>query len=161
MIVAPMEFNYTKLFFTIELERDISDPYLFFGIRRDFTEIFRKTVGCRGFEDEKCPSAGECPYEELFSQEMNADPYVVKRFQKPPLPFVFDPPLLPSAPNRGIRVEIGLKLAGKAVNHILYFIEAIRSMFDRRSGGKSGVAGVIRIESADYFGNRMLVFEDG
>ena len=156
-----MEFNYTKLIFSCELESNASDLYHFFAIRREFAEIFRRAVGCDGKGKERCSSVRECPYEQVFSQEMSSNPYAIKRFQKPPLPFAFDPPLLPFPPNRGSRLEIGLTLAGNAVNHLLCFIDSVKAMLDQSPRGMSGVAKLLRIESVDYLGNRMVIAEDG
>ena len=95
---------FAELISTLGLQSEISDPLPFFGIRRDFAETFRRAVGCGGSEHEKCSSADGCSFEKVFSQEMSTDPFAAKRFRKPPLPFVSDPPILPYPPNMGKRV---------------------------------------------------------
>jgi hypothetical protein len=151
-----MEFNFVKLIFSLELQDDLDDRFHFFGLRKEFAELFRKNAGCDAKPGEQCKKWLSCPYEEMFSQELSSNPYAVKRFQKPPLPFVFNPPLLPPPPNRGFKAELGLNLAGRAVNHILHFIDAVKFMFDRELDG-APIARIITIETTDYFGNRMVI----
>jgi len=156
-----MEFNFLKLVFTLNLADDINSPYFLFGIRTDFAEIFRRTTGCDRACCVKCSQYADCPYQQVFSQAMHSDPSAIKRFQKPPLPFVFDPPLLPPVPNRGGRCEIGLTLAGLAVNHVAYFLEAVYFMFGHEDSHWTEVAGVLKIESLDYLGNRATISQNG
>jgi hypothetical protein len=151
-----MEFNFVRLFFSFELQADLDDRFKFFGLRREFAESFRKIVGCDAKPGEQCKKWLNCPYEEIFSQELSSNPYAVKRFQKPPLPFVFNPPLLPPPPNRGFKAELGLNLAGSAVNYVLHFIDAVKIILDRELDGVP-IARLITIETTDYFGNRMIV----
>jgi hypothetical protein len=151
-----MEFNFVKLIFSFELQADLDDRFHFFAVRKDFAETFRKIAGCDGKADEQCKKWLDCPYEEIFSQELSSNPYAVKCFQKPPLPFVFNPPLLPPPPNRGFKAELGLNLAGRAAHHIIHFIDAVKFMFDRELDGVP-IARLNTIETADYFGNRMVI----
>jgi hypothetical protein len=156
-----MEFNFLKLVFTITLETDIADPYLLFGTRTDFAEIFRKVVGCDYGNCEKCLRGIDCPYQQIFSQAMHPDQSAIKRFQKPPLPFVFDPPLLPPPPNNNNRCEIGLTLTGLAVNHVLHFLDAVCFMFGQPESRWTRFAKVEMIESIDYRGSRTVISEHG
>ena len=155
-----MEFNYSKLIFSCELQFNVTDRYHFFAIRRQFAEIFRRTVGCNGRGSDKCSNPLDCPYEQVFSQEMSSNPHAIKRFQKPPLPFAFNPPLLSWPPNTGDKLEIGLSLAGCAVNHLTHFIDAVKSMLELGLAGMPGVANLVKIESIDYLGNRTVIAED-
>ncbi|HEX2770361.1 MAG TPA: CRISPR system precrRNA processing endoribonuclease RAMP protein Cas6 [Geobacteraceae bacterium] len=156
-----MEFNFLKLVFTLTLEDDIDDPYLLFGIRTDFAEIFRRVTGCDRASCVKCLQAPDCSYQQIFSQAMHSDPSAIKRFQRPPLPFVFDPPLLPPVPNRGSRCEIGLTLVGLSVNHVVYFLDAVGFMFGQQESRWTEVANVVKIESVDYLCNRAIISQNG
>jgi CRISPR/Cas system endoribonuclease Cas6 (RAMP superfamily) len=156
-----VEFNFLKLVFTISLGADIADPYLLFNIRADFAEIFRKIIGCDRSGCEKCARTMECPYHQIFSQAISSDPSAQKRFQKPPLPFVFDLPLLPPAPNRGCKCEIGLTLAGMATNHVVHFLEVVVFMFGHQKSRWSRFAKADKIESIDYLGNRVIISQNG
>jgi hypothetical protein len=156
-----MEFNFTKLIFTLNLETDVTDPLLFFGIRKEFAEIFRRTSECGHAACEVCSTASECAYWQIFSQEISSDPSAIKRYQKPPLPFVFDLPILPPAPNKGSSLEIGLTLVGLAVNHVGHFLDTVMAIFSMGESLCSGVASLIKIESVDYLGNRSILSENG
>ncbi len=156
-----MEFNFLKLVFTLTLAEDIDDPYLLFGIRTDFAKIFRRATGCDRAGCVKCLQTADCSYHQIFSQAMHSDPSAIKRFQKPPLPFVFDPPLLPPVPNRGSGCEIGLTLVGLAVNHVLHFLDAVGFMFGHQESRWTEVANVVKIESLDYLGNRAIISQNG
>lgn len=156
-----MEFNFLKLVFTLSLEADIADPYLLFGIRTDFAEDFRRVTGCDRASCVKCSQATDCPFPQIFSQAMHSDPSAIKRFQKPPLPFVFDLPLLPSAPHSGSTCEISLTLVGLAINHVVNFLDAIGFMFGHEESRWAEVANVIKIESVDYLGNRVIISQNG
>lgn len=155
-----MEFNFTKLIFTLILESDVTDPYLFFGIRKEFAEKFRRIIGCGHAGCERCSAASECAYRQIFSQEICSDPSAIKRFQKPPLPFVFDLPILPPLPNRGSSLEIGLTLLGLAVNHVGHFLDTVGVMFSKQDSRWTGVASLIKIESVDYLGNRATISQN-
>jgi len=156
-----MEFNFLKLIFTLKLEEDIDDPNLLFAIRTDFAAIFRNTVGCDREHCVKCSVATDCPYDQIFSQAISPNSSAVKRFQKPPLPFVFDLPILPPLPNREGRCEIGLTLVGLAVNHVRLFLDAVGFMFGHQDSRWSEVASVVKIESLDYLCNRTIISQNG
>jgi CRISPR-associated endoribonuclease Cas6 len=152
-----VDFNFLKLIITLRLEADIANPYLLFGIKTDFADFFRQVTGCRGKSCRECAVPPACPYWQVFSQTLSGDPSAVKRFQKPPLPFVFDLPLLPPSPNRGRTVEVGLILAGPAANHVVCFLDAVRLMFGGRDSSRKVLAVVSKVESVDYTGNRSAI----
>jgi len=156
-----VEFNFLKLVFGLTLEADIEDPYLLFGIRTGFAGIFRRAAGCDRATCVECPQATECSYQQIFSQTMHSDPSAIKRFQKPPLPFAFHLPLLPPAPNMGSGCEIGLTLVGLAVNHAVHFLDAVSFMFGHQDSPLAEVASVVKIETVDYLGNRVIISQNG
>jgi hypothetical protein len=156
-----LEFNFLKLVFTLTLAEDIEDPYIMFGIRTDFATIFRRVTGCDRASCEKCPHSADCSYQQIFSQAMHSDPSAIKRFQKPPLPFVFEPPRLPPVPNRGGRCELSLALVGLAINHVVHFLDAVGFMFGHQESRWTKVANVAKIESIDYLGNRAMISQNG
>jgi hypothetical protein len=156
-----MEFNFLKLVFTLTLADDINDPYLLFGIRTEFAEIFRRVSGCDRRCCEKCPREIDCPYRQIFSQSMHSDPSAIKRFQKPPLPFAFDLPPLPPVPNRGSMCVIGLTLVGLAINHVVHFLDTVSSMFAEPGPRWADFFALGKIESVDYLGNRAIISQNG
>jgi CRISPR-associated endoribonuclease Cas6 len=92
---------------------------------------------------------------------MHSDPSAIKRFQKPPLPFVFDLPLLQPARIGWGGCEIGLTLAGFAVNYVVHFLDAVGFMFGHQESRWTDVAEVVKIASVDYLGNRAIISQNG
>lgn len=155
-----MDLNLVRLIFTLELEEDVADSYALFGMRPHFEESFRRAAGCGGVSG-ICGRGDDCPCRQTFSQDLSADPAALKRFQKPSLPFVFQIPLLPPSPNEGRTVELGLVLAGSALNFVSVYVAALEGMF-RSPGLRRGVpVSLIKAESAGYGGNRNLVMSPG
>jgi hypothetical protein len=120
-----VELHYVKLFFTFTLNADLSDRYALFACRPDFDAAFRKALSCRRLDCTGCPSSVSCPYPANFGQKIARDPEAVRRHQKPPLPFVFQFPILPPAPNRGRTLECALTLLGSAVQEARCYIAAV------------------------------------
>jgi hypothetical protein len=146
-----VELSYVTLYFTFTLNADVTDPYTFFGCRGDFDAAFRRAVSCRRPDCAGCLTAGSCPYPANFGQRIAKDPEAVKRHQKPPLPFVFDFPILPPAPNRGETLELGLTLFGTAVQDASRYITAVRFIL------QSLPAALTRIEAQSPGGGRSAV----
>lgn len=114
-------FIFAKLIFRVTVA-GTADRYLLFSFRHLFRDEFMRA----------CTERGEqLTYEHLFGQALSPDPAAVRRFQKPPLPFVFDFPILSSAHDSCNDVDIALMLAGSAVNSISLFIAAVRRTFAR------------------------------
>ena len=120
-----MELHYVRLFFTFTLNADLADPCALFACRSAFDAAFRKTVSCRRLDCTGCLSLAGCPYPANFGQVIARDPEAVRRHQKPPLPFVFQFPLLPALPNRGRTIECALTLMGSAVQEAGCYVAAV------------------------------------
>ncbi len=157
---AMQDFVISKLLFTLRLNADFPDPYALFGIREEFMEAFRATVCRNDGHCEVCGTNEDCPYHITFSQALADDKDAVKRHQKPPLPFVFDFPLLPSPPNRGCEIEIGLTLAGNSINYVAQYVAAVRTLFSMRSMGRKVSGKIIRVESQGCSDARNCIMKD-
>jgi len=120
-----VELHYVKLYFTFVLHADLADRYALFGCRPDFDAAFRQALSCRRSDCTGCRSLAGCPYPANFGQLISRDPEGVRRHQKPPLPFVFQFPILPASPNRGRTVECALTLLGSAVQEAAAYIAAV------------------------------------
>ncbi|MBI5657646.1 MAG: CRISPR system precrRNA processing endoribonuclease RAMP protein Cas6 [Geobacter sp.] len=114
-------FSFAKLIFRVTLA-GTSDRYLLFSFRRIFRDEFMRTCNERG---------EQLVYEQLFGQALSPDPAAVRRFQKPPLPFVFDFPVLASPHAPANDVEIALMLAGSAVNSLSLFVASVQRTLAR------------------------------
>ncbi|GFE59158.1 CRISPR system precrRNA processing endoribonuclease RAMP protein Cas6 [Geobacter sp. AOG1] len=150
-----MEFNLVRLVITLRLDSDIADPLALFGLNSCFAEAFRRTSKCEGTHDT------ECPYSRSFSQSLSTDPAAVRRHQKPPLPFAFSLPLLPSPPNRGGQVEISLTLVGAAIQDVSFYLDALACAFSRFGPAGRYTAVPLRADTVDYYGARTLFWELG
>lgn len=156
-----MDLNLIHLVFTLKLEADTADRYALFGLRPYFTESFREGSGCGSASDKHCTRGDECLFHQTFSQHLSADPAALRRYQKPSLPFVFRIPVLPSTPNRGSVVELGLVLAGSAMNFVTYYIAALEGVLQRSDFRRRMAASLMKTESIGYDGNRTLIMEPG
>lgn len=142
-----MDFIFVKLLFNLILKNDVSDTFALFRLRSSFGEAFKSAVCRNGGTCESCGYDSECPYRLTFSQALSQDDSAVKRHQKPSLPFVFDVPPLPFMLNRGGRIEVGLTLAGTAINHLSHYINALEILFNGSTGTGQIQANIDAIES--------------
>ncbi|KAF0218073.1 MAG: hypothetical protein FD174_3093 [Geobacteraceae bacterium] len=154
-----MDLNFVRIIFTLRVAGDEANPFVLFGSKERFMDAFRQAANCRCSRCESCPRSFECPYCQTFSQTISSDPAAVKRFQKPPFPFVFEFPLVLPAPNRGGFLECGLTLVGSAVNFIADYLAALRIMFQPAGTGRRLNAFLVRVESVDYSGSRHTIFD--
>ena len=148
-----MELHYVRLFFTFTLKADCTDPHALFACRSDFEAAFCKALSCRRLDCAGCLSCANCSYPTNFGQRIARDPEAVRRHQKPPLPFVFQFPMLTTSPNRGSLVECALTLmgcavqdAGRYVAAVGLLLEALPAVLNRveaecPGGGRAPVAG--------------------
>lgn len=147
-----MELTFEKLSITVCMKTTVVDRHALFRCRDPYQEIFRKVTGCRGDGCEGC-RRGECAFGEVFGQTLSSDPSVVKRHQKPPLPFAFQFPVLTMDRGGERRFVIDLMLVGRAIQHAPHFIASL----ERYLGGEvEGAPGAVieRVESVGYFGER-------
>lgn len=142
-----MDFVFTKLIFTLKLNADTPDPFVLYSIRGDFMQVFHSAVCRQKSQCGVCPEHAGCSYHNTFSQALADDPTALRRHQKPPLPFVFDLPILPPLPNNGQELEIGLTLAGSAINFIEDYIAAVRLLFSPGNPGRKVCGTITRVES--------------
>ena len=157
---VPLDLNFVRLEFTLQLEQNGEDRYALFGIKSFFEEAFMQTVDCTrnvGMSASPC----QCPYHQTFSQSLTTDPAALKRYQKPSLPFIFQIPVLPCLPNRGSSVELGLVLTGRAVNLLNEFVAAVQVMLGDHRLRKKTALSLVKVESSDYGGVRTQLREEG
>lgn len=149
-----MDLLLVKLVFTLRMAADGFEPQRLFQLKKPFEESFRNTV-CRGRGDcETCTIRDGCPCQAVFGQELARDPEVVKRHQKPPLPFAFQFDTLPARLGRGEEFELGLVLVGRAAGFVKEFCTATEQLFGTGGRGVFPAAAVVGIESAGCTGFR-------
>ncbi|ABB32619.1 protein of unknown function, DUF2276-containing [Geobacter metallireducens GS-15] len=143
---------------TIRLAEDISDPYLLFRIRDGFQRSFRRVVGCAEEECVLCNRRNECPYRIVFAQALSSDPATVKRHQKPPLPFAFSFPVIPSQQKSDTLFEIRLALLGTATRFVTEFLDSLKLLCSKHDQRDELAAIVERVESLGYRGEPYLIY---
>jgi len=126
--------------------------HIYDAVRR--FETFFKSVSCLQ-KDLTCHFCREksvlCPYRSVFGQELSTDPLVVRRHQKPPLPFAFNFSKLKYTASC---IEIGIVIVGNAIQHVSMFQSAFNLMM-ASIGENNGVdVAVSGAWCLDYQGGR-------
>lgn len=155
-MVAPLflhgvdvDLNIVQIIFV--LESDNTDAYvaaLYQALRR--FDLFFKQTCCRyGFKScLACKEQTVCPCRDVFAQELSTDPDVVRRHQKPPLPFAFK---IKQLSDNDSCLELSLVVIGNAVNHLPVFIKAVRRLIESHPVQYSRTApDIIGIYCTDY-----------
>jgi hypothetical protein len=124
-------------------------------------QVFRMVVCRHAGPCEICPEQDGCSYQNTFSQALADDPAALKRHQKPPLPFAFDLPVLSDLPNKGHEFEIGLTLAGSAINYVEDYISVVRMLFSQGNLDRKVYGTVVRVESVVCSDSRNSIMENG
>lgn len=113
----------------LEVSADASElllPHLYDALRR-FDACF-KAVSCF-HGDLQCGLCKEnresCLYRSVFGQELSTDPDLVRRHQKPPLPFAFK---ISKIATDSSCYELNIVIAGSAIQHTSVFLAAIDLM---------------------------------
>jgi hypothetical protein len=155
-----MDFSLVRLAVTLETGRPPTAATPLPAVRTVFHEAFRRAAGCWLPGNRPCAAGPDCPCRPTFAQALSSDPEAVRRYQKPPLPFVFTLPLDPAAPVVGQRLELTLTLVGTAVNHLETYLAALAILAELQA--PAGVRATLgEVASLDPAGNRSLLRERG
>lgn len=144
-----VDLNLVRLIFEVEVtgKKEFAAA-IAAGFRR-FDKLFKESCCYRKMID--CNSCSErplCPFQIVFAQELSTNPDIVRRHQKPPLPFAFK---ISSVPENKSLMEVSLVVIGKAINHLPVFVSAVELLLDSCSGQCSGNAPLINcIHCLDY-----------
>lgn len=152
-----MDLNLVHLIFSLTLDGSADDRFALFGLRRSFPVALKRVTCGRPVPCGECRDAAECGWFPLFGQPLSTDPEAVRRHQKPPLPFVFDLPLLPVSLLHCADAEVGLTLAGSAVAHAGAFVAAMREVCTAGFVDSSLMGSLDGIISQGVFGERVGV----
>ncbi len=153
-----VDFNLIKLVLTIRLESDVANPLILYDMRGEFLDAFRRTVNCVKTECAGCRTGLDCPAFHALAQSITSDPTALKRYQKPPLPFVFEFLEIPPPPNRGMCFECAFTIVGSAINHLDFYLAALRLMFESKNPRRRFSGTLLSVESCDYQGGRSLIW---
>lgn len=127
-----MDLNLVHLLFNLETaDAGKFVSALFNGLRR-FDQFFRQTCCELGVNEcYLCNRKSDCSYRSVFAQELSNDPDVVRRHQKPPLPFAFK---ISQIEHSSSSIELSLVTVGSAINHLSVFNRAVRQLITAISG---------------------------
>jgi len=98
-----------------------------FSLKRVFPAAYRRVVGCATAAGE-CGAGPDCPCRATFEQKLTPDPAALRRYQKPPLPFVFQLPD-PAGLKKGACTELALILVGDATSRLETYLKAMELLF--------------------------------
>lgn len=101
-----------------------------------------------------CSSQESCAWNLVFGQRLSADPSAIRRFQKPPLPFMFSFPSRHDLADRATEVECGLVVIGQAIPCLDMLLEGFSEILLPLA------AEVLQIGTRDYQGS-VLPLRDG
>lgn len=123
-----VDLNLVKLEFQIKVKNVSENSAQLFQALQKFDIVFRHAC-CSTFLNSctECSSRLLCPFHDVFAQSLSPDPQIVRRHQKPPLPYVFKTSHLTDSLSR---FELGLVVFGRAVNHLDVFIKTVNMLIE-------------------------------
>lgn len=118
-----MDLNLVHLEFHLKYENFTDESAKLYQALRKFDVIFKKVSGCESVRScADCCNRFSCSYYDVFAQSLSSDPQVVRRHQKPPLPYVFKASRINDTSSC---FELGLVVFGRAINHLQIFVKTI------------------------------------
>jgi hypothetical protein len=144
-----MDFNLVKISITVQSDDAFQlVPWLYLQ-GNTFADICRKNM-CH-FPKKVCGACSNqeaCAWHLVFGKQLSADPSVLKRHQKPPLPFMFSFPTHPEQSENLSVTECGLIVIGHAIPHLFDLIDGFSELLaDRACPVSAEVTGIC---SHDY-----------
>lgn len=153
---------FTKLIFRLRLRSEVRDPYALFSLKTRFREVFRKAACVSDGDCGVCSLKVNCPFQDVFGQGLAVDPEALKRHQKPPLPFIFHPPLVDCRNALNRDMEIGLVVIGAAMGYLPLFCDVVKKLFSGEPETGIPVAEIVGLESEGCSGSRFPIeYESG
>ncbi len=146
-----MDLNLVNILFGLNSRDPVSSQSQLYDAVRRFESCF-KSVSC-SHADHACHLCGveseNCPYLAVFGQALSTDPDVVRRHQKPPLPFAFK---ISNIDSNTSCTELRIVIAGNAIQHASKFLSAIERMVDSVAAGCDKTLEISGIWCLDYRG---------
>ncbi len=150
-----MDLNLVHLCFSLTIDGFARDRFALFALRRSFPSALKRATCGRLLLCGECRDSLACPWFPLFGQPLSSDPEAVRRHQKPPLPFIFDLPLLPEGAHHCRDLEVGLTLVGSATASAGAFVAAMRELSAADLGDGSFTLSLDGVVSRGLFGERL------
>ncbi len=147
-----VELDFTHVECHIHPVHPLSAGLLILSALRTFPVHFKKAC-CTSHSllCDHCPAAECCPYQLIFNQELSSNPHIVKRHQKPSLPFSFQVSHGGAAESS---CAVSLLIIGTALNHLSLLYTVLRTLIHTAltTAGVNGFS--VEGYSVDYQGNR-------
>lgn len=148
-----MDLNLVHLIFELTSDDPVSlMPHLYDAVRR-YDKYFKSV--CCSQTDLSCQLCREqtecCPYRSVFGQLLSTDPDVLRRHQKPPLPFAFK---IGEIEAINSCIELGLVIVGNAIQHVSTFQSVISLMIASVAENNGVDVAVTGTSCLDYQGGR-------
>ena len=142
-----MDFNLVHLSITVRTDDALQLSLRLPLLGNEFAAVCRIN-SCRWIERacDSCSRQESCEWNLVFGQNLSADPSALKRFQKPPLPFMFTFPSLHDPADRTTEFECGLVVIGQPIACLDMLLEGFREILSPLA------AEVLRVGTRDYQG---------
>ena len=122
------------------------------SLRKDFISLF-KQIACLDLNNicsNGCVKKKDCPYSILFEDGVTMSDKVIKQFQNPPKPFIFDSPLKGKTLfSRNEELYFDLILMGNALSFFPYFLATMRRLGEVGMGWNHGKFKLTKIIAYD------------
>lgn len=126
--LSPVDLDLVRI--EVEVIADITAQLTsaFYDAPRGYAAQFR-ALCCPNLQKTctSCSLRGDCPYRNVFDQELSSDPEVVRLHQKPSLPFSL---YISGMDANASSCTVGLVVIGTAINHIGFFYSALLRMVE-------------------------------
>ena len=125
-----MDFNLVNLVITVRTDDAFQLCLQLPLLGNEFADACRNINNCRWPERDcdSCSSQDSCAWDLVFGQQISSDPSARKRFQKPPLPFMFTFPSQHDLAERTTEIECGLVVIGQAISCLDMLIDGFKDI---------------------------------
>lgn len=146
-----MGFNLVSLAITLVTD-DVTRFVDYFSLSSGEYAIACRSLSCKWFDRdcEYCSTSESCAWFSVFGQKLTSDPSALKRYQKPPLPFVFSFPKLIASSEAGNNIVVNLVVIGNAIQHLEMLLNGLSKLI--LSGFAPVTAEIRQIACRDYQG---------
>lgn len=151
-----MEFNLVNLKITVRTATPELLSLHLIEHGSEFADACKGVACCRPkLPCKRCPDQEGCAWYAVFGQQLATDPAAVKRYQKPPLPFVFSFQLPGPDGDPSENLDCGLVVVGRAISFLEMLLEGFAQFLKAVSCPEPGE--IMRVAAFDYQGEFRLL----
>jgi hypothetical protein len=125
-----MDFNLINLAITVRTDDAFQLSLRLPLLGNEFADACRNISNCHWSERvcDSCSRQDSCAWNLVFGQKLSSDPSALKRFQKPPLPFMFTFPSRHDLTDRATEIECGLVVIGHAIPYLDLLLDGFKAI---------------------------------